>query len=158
MIRGEGGMSSTRKEESKSALQILNKSSQSKTSVPCSHLIFDINVKKRNEQKRKENSFVFPTRRGRCREECWMNARRERAESINQPTALLPSRNTSIAPRYILPNARTNIHPALIITARSSVPLLLLLFFLLDVYQNQMCLIHCCKAGNSYLNSRYHLT
>lgn len=78
----------------------------------------------------------------------------------NQPTALLPSRNTSIAPRYILPNARTNIHPAPLITARSSMALLFLLlfFFLLDVYQNQMYLIHCCKAGNSYLNSRYHLT
>lgn len=82
-----------------------------------------------------------------CREECDGREERMRAR-VNQPTVLLPSRNTSIAPRYILPNARTNIHPALRITARSSMLLLLLLLFH-DVYQNQMCTIHCCKTGES---------
>lgn len=119
-------MSSTRKEESKSALQILNnKSLQSKSSAERSFSHnFRYKCKKRNE---KRIFLVFPTRRGGCREEC---GGREKGESrISQPTALLPSRNTSIAPRYILPNIRTNIHPALLITARSSAPLLFLLFF-----------------------------
>lgn len=48
---------------------------------------------------------------------------KEQNQSGTYDYALLLSRNTSIAPRYILPNARTNIHPVLLITARSSMPL-----------------------------------
>lgn len=145
-IRGEEEMSSTRKEESKSALQVSNKSSQSKTSAWNALLIFDYKRKKKRWKKRKFLSFSL---RDEGDVEC--GGREEEESRVNQPTALLPSRNTSIAPRYILPNARTNIHPTLLITARSSMPLLLLvlllLLFLHDVYQNQMCSIHCCKAG-----------
>lgn len=59
-IRG-GGMSSTRKEESKSALQVFNKSSQSKTSAWNALLIFDYKRKKKKDEKEKI-LIVFPTR------------------------------------------------------------------------------------------------
>lgn len=59
-IRGEGGMSSTRKEESKSALQVFNKSSQSKTSAWNALLIFDYKRKKKDEKEK--ILIVFPTR------------------------------------------------------------------------------------------------
>lgn len=61
-----------------------------------------------------------------------------RENRINPRTygyVLLPSRNTSIAPRYILSNAKTNIHPAMLITVRSSICRLLLAD---DDYQYQV--------------------
>lgn len=119
-------------------------------------IVLSLNFRHKHKKEKKKNSYNFPYEtRGMWRRYGGRRGGRETNQST--PTALLPSRNTSIAPRYILPNARTNIHPALVIIVRSSVPLLLL-FLLLNVYQNQRCLIHCCKAGNSCLNSRYHLT
>lgn len=100
------------KGRAETVLQIFNKSSQSKTST-----------KHFSEYKcKKEISYRFFATRRRDTEKSGCEEK-EQNQSGAYDYALLLSRNTSIAPRYILPNARTNIHPVLLITARSSMPL-----------------------------------
>lgn len=106
-----------KKGRTKTVLQIFNKSLQPKTSTK--HFSFS---KYKCKKKKKKISYRFFATRQRNIEKSGCEEK-EQNQSGTYGYALLPSRNTSIAPRYILPNARTNIHPALLITARSSMPL-----------------------------------
>lgn len=143
---GQRRMFSIRKEESKLSYKYSTNRRNQKQARNTFHFR-NINVKKK---KKKQISYRFFATRQRNIEKSGCEEK-EQNQSGTYGYALLPSRNTSIAPRYILPNARTNIHPALLITAHSSMPLPPRRWL-------SKSGVSCCKAENSYLNSRYHLT
>lgn len=107
MIQGEGGMSSMRKEESKSALQILNKSSQLKTSTETLVLSLNFQYKRKKEKEKKFLSFCL--RDEGDVEKNVVDARRERVESVNLQFYSLLGTRLSRPDTYYLMQEQTSI-------------------------------------------------